>query len=116
MNILKHPMKNTPLRYAVKQLSSPMGILPPPCYLCRRRTGKSFSFTFSGITHSRKSGIYTGDQRRAGSRGEMLMYGKEASNQKQEIDRQHHTIPNKRNQRAKDKYRGNVYNLPFRHG
>ncbi|MCI8527052.1 MAG: hypothetical protein HFF17_14355 [Oscillospiraceae bacterium] len=24
------------------------------------------------------------------------MYGKEASNQKQEIDRQHHTIPNKR--------------------
>ena len=27
---------------------------------------------------------------------EMLMYGKEASNRKQEIDRQHHTIPNKR--------------------
>ncbi len=26
----------------------------------------------------------------------MLMYGKEASNQKQEIDRQHHTIPNQR--------------------
>ncbi len=26
----------------------------------------------------------------------MLMYGKEASNRKQEIDRQHHTIPNKR--------------------
>ncbi len=24
----------------------------------------------------------------------MLMYGKEASNRKQEIDRQHHTIPN----------------------
>ena len=24
------------------------------------------------------------------------MYGKEASNRKQEIDRQHHTIPNKR--------------------
>ena len=30
------------------------------------------------------------------SHGEMLMYGKEASNRKQEIDRQHHTIPNKR--------------------
>ncbi|WP_441293719.1 Maff2 family mobile element protein [Anaerotruncus colihominis] len=26
----------------------------------------------------------------------MLMYGKEASNRKQEINRQHHTIPNKR--------------------
>ena len=29
----------------------------------------------------------------------MLMYGKEANNRKQEIDRQHHTIPNKK---AKD--------------
>ena len=29
----------------------------------------------------------------------MLMYGKEASNQKQEIDRQHHTIPNQRTKR-----------------
>ena len=29
----------------------------------------------------------------------MLMYGKEASNRKQEIDRQHHTIPRQRNQR-----------------
>ncbi len=35
------------------------------------------------------------------------MYGKEASNRKQEIDRQHHTIPN---QRPKDKHCGNVYN------
>ncbi len=26
----------------------------------------------------------------------MLMYGKEASNREQEIDRQHHTIPNQR--------------------
>ncbi len=48
--------------------------------------------------------------------GPMLMYGKEASNRKQEIDRQHHTIPNQRNQRPKDKHRGNVYNLLFRHG
>ena len=31
----------------------------------------------------------------------MLMYGKEASNRKQEIDRQHYTIPN---QRPKDKH------------
>ena len=30
----------------VRLLSSPMGSLPPPCYLCQRRTGKSFSFTF----------------------------------------------------------------------
>ena len=46
----------------------------------------------------------------------ILMYGKEASNRKQEIDRQHHTIPNQRKQRPKDKHRGNVYNLLFRHG
>ena len=31
----------------------------PPCYLCLKRTGKSSSFTFSGITHSRKSGKCT---------------------------------------------------------
>ena len=37
----------------------------------------------------------------------MLMYSKEASNRKQEIDRQHHTIPN---QRPKDKHYGNVHN------
>lgn len=35
----------------------------------------------------------------------MLMYGKEASNQKQEIDRQHYTIPN---QRPKDKHCGKI--------
>ena len=29
-------------------------------------------------------------------RAQMLMYGKEASSQKQQIDRQHHTIPNQR--------------------
>ena len=38
----------------------------------------------------------------------MLMYGKEASNRKQEIDRQHHTIPNQRNQRPKDKHCGKI--------
>ena len=45
--------------------------------------------------------------------GEMLMYGKEASNRKQEIDRQHHTIPNKR---TKDKHYGNVHNRLWNHG
>lgn len=40
----------------------------------------------------------------------MLMYGKEASNRKQQIDRQHHIISN---QRPKDKHHGNVYNLLF---
>ena len=39
VNILKQPMRNTPLRYAVRQLSSPTGRLPPPCYLCRSTTG-----------------------------------------------------------------------------
>ncbi len=47
----------------------------------------------------------------------MLMYGKEVSNRKQEIDRQYHTIPNQRSQRPKDKHRpmwekgGNFYGL-----
>ena len=39
------------------------------------------------------------------SRERMLMYGKEASNRKQEIDRQHYTIPN---QRPKDKHCGKI--------
>ena len=39
------------------------------------------------------------------SLGIMLMYGKEASNRKQEIDRQHYTIPN---QRPKDKHCGKI--------
>lgn len=38
-------------------------------------------------------------------RHRMLMYGKEASNRKQEIDRQHYTIPN---QRPKDKHCGKI--------
>ena len=40
-----------------------------------------------------------------GSPDIMLMYGKEASNRKQEIDRQHYTIPN---QRPKDKHCGKI--------
>ncbi len=43
----------------------------------------------------------------------MLMYGKEARDRKQEIDRQHHTIPN---QRPKDKHCGNVHNRLWNHG
>ena len=49
----------------------------------------------------------------AGILAAMLMYGKEASNRKQEIDRQHHTIPNKR---TKDKHYGNVHNRLWNHG
>lgn len=41
---------------------------------------------------------------------QMLMYGKEARKRKQEIDRQHHTIPNQRNQGLKAKHYGNVHN------
>ena len=48
-----------------------------------------------------------------GYHAKMLMYGKEASNRKQEIDRQHHTIPNKR---TKDKHYGNVHNRLWNHG
>ena len=40
----------------------------------------------------------------------MLMCGKEASNRKQEIDRQHYTIPN---QRPKDKHCGKLYTIGF---
>ena len=40
----------------------------------------------------------------------MLMYGKEASNRKQEIDRQHYTIPN---QRPKDKHCGKIKTFGF---
>ncbi len=40
------------------------------------------------------------------------MYGKEASNRKQETDRQHHTIPN---QRPKDKHRGKIKTFGFSH-
>ena len=46
----------------------------------------------------------------------MLMYGKEANNRKQEIDCQHHTIPNHKNQRPKDKHCGNVHNWLWNHG
>ena len=52
-------------------------------------------------------------EKRAPIHEQMLMYSKEANNRKQEIDRQHHTIPN---QRANDKHHGNVYNLLFRYG
>ena len=47
----------------------------------------------------------TKEQGFAGIRAPMLMYGKEASNRKQEIDRQHYTIPN---QRPKDKHCGKI--------
>ena len=49
--------------YFLENTYSPMGSLLPPCYLCQRKRGKSFTFTFSGITHSRKSRIYTGNAR-----------------------------------------------------
>ena len=45
----------------------------------------------------------------------MLMYGKEASNRKQEIDRQHRTIPNQSSQRPKDKYCGKIKTFGFFH-
>ena len=68
----------------------------------------------------RAMGILTGDQNGNLSLGSsvtraqfvkmmcaasMLMYGKEASNRTQEIDRQHYTIPN---QRPKDKHCGKI--------
>ncbi len=46
--------------------------------------------------YSRKNLIDTTEDKFAESPGLMLMYGKETGNRKQEIDRQHHTIPNQR--------------------
>ncbi len=57
---LKSPYEQSPLQSAVRQSYSPTASLLQPCCLCRRKRGKSFTFTFSGITHSRKSEIYTG--------------------------------------------------------
>ena len=59
------------------------------------------------------TGIKVPDGSGASFPEQMLMYGKEASNRKQEIDRQHHTIPNKR---TKDKHYGNVHNRLWNHG
>ena len=59
INILQTPTRNTVSRYVVRQSFSPMGILPLPCYPCRRKRGKSFTFIFSGVTPDRKSGKYT---------------------------------------------------------
>lgn len=52
-----------------------------------------------------RTGIYLARRSRLVNRQQMLMYGKEASNRKQEIDRQHYTIPN---QRPKDKHCGKI--------
>ena len=43
----------------------------------------------------------------------MLMYGKEASNRKQEIDRQHHTIPNQRTRDEKKSIVGKIQKFRF---
>ena len=48
---------------------------------------------------------FLNDWSRDRTQSKMLMYGKEASNRKQEIDRQHYTIPN---QRPKDKHCGKI--------
>ncbi|MCX4299933.1 MAG: hypothetical protein OSJ73_23470 [Lachnospiraceae bacterium] len=61
---------------------------------------------FIADTHFSEDNIRLYENRPFGSAAEMLMYGKEASNRKQEINRQHHTIPN---QRPKDKHYGNVH-------
>ena len=64
---------------------------------------------FSARNRSRSSKSMTGIKVPDGSGAsfpeQMLMYGKEASNRKQEIDRQHYTIPN---QRPKDKHCGKI--------
>ena len=57
---LKSPYEQSPLQSAVRQSYSPTASLLQPCYLCRRKRAKSFTYTSSGIIHSRKSGIYTG--------------------------------------------------------
>ena len=58
MNILQTPTRSIVSRYAVRQSFSQMGILLLPYYPCRRKRGKSFTFTFPDDTHSRKSENY----------------------------------------------------------
>ncbi len=50
------------------------------------------------------------------NKGYTVMSNHHLRNRKQEIDRQHHTIPNQRNQRPKDKHYGNVHNRLWNHG
>lgn len=60
---------------------------------------------FSGRKPANSTEIMVGQFEDSTSLVGMLMYGKEASNRKQEIDRQHYTIPN---QRPKDKHCGKI--------
>ena len=59
MNILQTPLSSTLVRYAGRGLSLRTGSLPKPCPLCRRKRGELSIFSFSGVTHRRKSGNYT---------------------------------------------------------
>ena len=61
--------------------------------------------SFSVVAHEATFDKATGAGNVAYYTVRMLMYGKEASNRKQEIDRQHYTIPN---QRPKDKHCGKI--------
>ena len=73
-----------------------------------RRTGSKYVFSVSsGICRQAER------DRTVEIRKTMLMFGKEASNRKQEIDHQHHTIPN---QRLKNKHCGNAHNRLWNHG
>ncbi len=79
-------------------------------------TDRIFHLTKSFLHHEMTRGAGKAGVKRIRIHDLMLIYGKEASNRKQEIDRQHHTIPNQRNQRPKDKHCGNVHNWLWNHG
>ena len=53
------PYEEYPITICGQTVILTNGSLPLPCYPCQRKTGKSFSFTFSGIIHNRKSGKCT---------------------------------------------------------
>ena len=79
-------------------------------------TDRIFHLAKSFLHHEMTRGAGKAGVKRIRIHDLMLIYGKEASNRKQEIDRQHHTIPNQRNQRPKDKHCGNVHNWLWNHG
>ena len=79
-------------------------------------TDRIFHLTKSFLHHEMTRGAGKAGVKRIRIHDLMLIYGKEASNRKQEIERQHHTIPNQRNQRPKDKHCGNVHNWLWNHG
>ena len=60
MNFSNHPYEQYPVTICGQTIILTNGELAAALLSLPEKKGKSFTFTFSGITHSRKSRIYTG--------------------------------------------------------